>query len=65
MPTYTVIALDRDNCEIAVSKGETTIREARRACRNFASDREFIAAGAVKVEVWDERGEVVFDVFCR
>ena len=61
---YKVTLLDSDGCEMA-SHEHDTLKAAKVAARDAIVEKEYIEAGARKVEIRDEDGECVWDRFVQ
>lgn len=61
---YKVTLLDSDGCELA-SHEHDSLKAAKVAARDAIAEKEYIEAGARKVEIRDENGECVWDRFAR
>lgn len=59
---YTVKLLDSDKCELASSEYDT-LKDAKHGAEAAITEREYLEAGAHKVEVQDESGVCVWDRF--
>jgi hypothetical protein len=64
MNMYTVKLLDSDKCELASSEYDT-LRDAKHGAKVAITEREYLEAGAHKVEVQNEHGICVWDRFAR
>jgi hypothetical protein len=59
---YTVKLLDSDGCEMASSEYDN-LKDAKTCAKDAIGEREYLDAGAHKVEVQDESGTCVWDRF--
>lgn len=61
---YTVKLLDSDGCELASHEYES-LKDAKAGARYAISEKDYLEAGAYKVEVRDEHGVCVWDRFVK
>lgn len=59
---YTIIVFDIDGCELATTE-ERSFMDAKRVGHERITDKEYLAAGAYKVEVRDDHNVCIWDKF--
>lgn len=59
---YTIVLLDSADCVLSVTE-ENTLKEAKKVAVVRLAEKEFLEAGAYKVEVRDSKNVNVWDKF--